>query len=315
MYRNIAIEKSSALRKKKRKITASRVRELGEIYLMTGIPYLFFAVFVIYPISWILKYSFYDYDGLRATFTGMENFVRLFNDAIWWKAVGNTFILTAVGLVIGTSFPLLLAVLLNMKLVGRGIMRSVFYLPCLISTAIVGVIFKIMLSPGDGIINAMLLALNPAGKPLYILGNSAIALTAIVLIGLWQGSGYTMTLFLAALQKIPPELYEAAKIDGAGEMKKFFYITIPQLSSMIKMMIMLGIIGNLKTFDLVSVLTNGHPNHGTETIATYTFNYFFERDGYSAQQGYASAVGVAASVIILIFTLIYLYMSRDVGED
>ena len=309
---NIETVRSSVLRVKHRK------RDLSgkiQIYLMIGIPFLLFAVFVIYPLLWVLRYAFYDYDGVKAVYTGLQNFHILMKDAIWWKAVGNTILMTLGSIILGMPPALILAILLNSKFKGKIASKIILYVPCLISTSIVGVIFQIMLSPTDGIINQILLSAHIIKEPIYILANEGIAMFTIILVGIWQWTGYNMTLFLAGLQKIPKEIYEAAIIDGANERQKIVYITVPQLGNMLKVILMLSLINGLKQFDLVSVLTNGHPNHGTTTIVTYIYNYFFEVEGYRAQQGYAAAASVVATIIITVVTLIYFVISKRIQED
>lgn len=292
-----------------------RAKELITIYLMVGIPFILFCIFVIYPLFWILRYAFYDYNGVKATFIGLKNFERLLQDTVWWKAVANTLIMAVSGVVIGMAASLIFAVILNSKIRGRVFFRAAFYFPCLISSAIVGIVFRIMLSPDDGIINAVLMHLGLLHKPLYILETSFKAMSTLVIIGAWQWMGYNMTLIIAGLQKIPAELYEAATMDGANERQKLFYITIPQLGQVLQIIIMLGILGGLKNFDLVNVLTRGHPNHGTETMVTYIFNYFFEQEGYTAQQGYAAATSVVASLIIFLVTIVYFKLSKRMEDN
>ena len=286
-----------------------------QVYAMVYIPFSLFVLFVIIPLLWVLRYAFYDYSPVKSTFIGLKNFAVLLQDKTWWKAVYNTFYLTIWGMVAGMPLALVLAILLNNRFRGHTLVKVIVYMPCLISTAIVGIIFRIMLAPNNGIINGLLLAAGIIKQPFYILDNATIARWTLILVSMWQWTGYNMTLFLSGLQKIPNELYEAASVSGANQLQKFWYITIPQLGNMLKLILMLSLVNGLKTFDLVSVLTNGQPNHGTTTIVTYIYNYFFEAEGYLAQQGYAAAASVVASIIILVVTLIYFYLSRNLKED
>ncbi|MBD2846307.1 sugar ABC transporter permease [Paenibacillus sp. IB182496] len=297
------------------KLRRARVAELASIYAMIAAPYALFVAFVLYPLLWILRYSFFDYDGMRATFVGFDNFAVLLRDEVWWKAVSNTLILTFGGMAIGIPLSLLFAVLLNRSLRGRVFFRAALYFPVLISAAVVGVVFRIMLSPENGILNELLLASGLADEPIYVLESAGAALTTLILIGVWQGMGYNMTLMLAGLQRIPHELYEAATIDGAGERQKLWSITIPQLGPMLQIIIMLGVLNGLKEFDLVNVLTRGQPNHGSETMVTYIFNYFFEMEGYRAQQGYAASASVVAFLIISLVALLYFKLSKKLSEN
>ncbi|WP_284639350.1 carbohydrate ABC transporter permease [Paenibacillus silviterrae] len=300
---------------KRSTITLFRLKDLITIYLMVGIPYLLFAVFVLFPLLWILRYAFYDYDGIRALYVGLDNFKVLLKDEVWWKAVSNTLIMTFGSLVIGIPLSLVFAVILNSSIKGRVFYRSALYFPCLISAAIVGVVFRIMLAPDNGIINELLLSIGFIDKPVYVVSTAVTAMMTLILVEVWQVMGYNMTLILAGLQKIPGELYEAATIDGANEWQKLYYITIPQLGQMLQMIIMLSLLNGLKMFDLVNVLTNGHPNHGTETMVTYIFNYFFEMEGYRAQQGYAASASVVAFLIISLVAFVYFKMSKRLSEN
>ena len=299
--------------KKRNSLRLSKVGTL-QIYLMTIIPFLFFATFVIYPLIWVLRYAFYDYDGITAKFIGFENFEYLITDKIWWKAVYNTIYMT-IGSLIVHPIALILAVALNKKTAGSSLCKTITYVPALISTAIVGVIFSIMLSPGNGIVNELLKKFHLIEGSFYIMESENTARWTIILVGLWQGLGVTMTVYLSGLQKISSDLYEAATIDGASRVQSFRFITIPQMRNIIKTQLLLGIVNGMKLFDLVNVLTNGQPNHGTETMAKYIYNYFFEVDGYVAQQGYAAACSVVSSIIITVIMLVYFRASKNVTED
>ena len=283
-----------------------------QIYLMTIIPFIFFATFVIYPTLWVLRYAFYDYDGITAKFIGMENFSYLITDKTWWKAVYNTIYLTLGGLIVH-PIALVLAVLLNNKTKSSSLAQTILYIPSLICTAIIGVIFSVMLAPDNGVISAIL---NEFGiKDFYMMQSGTSARWTLIIIGLWAGLGVTMTVYLSGLQKIPSELYESAAIDGASKVKSFIFITVPQMTNIIKTQLLLALAGGMKAFDLVNVLTRGGPNHETETMAKYIYNYFFEVDGYMPQRGYAAACSVFSSLIIMAIMIIYHQASKNASED
>lgn len=285
-----------------------------EVYAMTLIPFAFFLAFVIYPLLWVLRYAFYDYDGLTARFIGLENFRYLITDMTWWKAVYNTIYMMFFSLLVH-PLALIFAVLLNRRSTGSAFCKTLLYLPGLISTAIVGVIFSIMLAPNNGIVNEILMKFHLINSPFYIMDSVTKARWAIIIIGIWGGLGMTITIYLSGLQKISNDLYEAAEIDGASKVKSFFCITIPQMTNIIKTQLLLGIAGGMKAFDLINVLTKGQPNHGTETMAKYIYNYFFEVDGYAPQKGYAAACSVVSSIIITLIMLIYYKSSKNISED
>ncbi len=299
--------------KKKKNLRMSASSTL-QVYLMTIIPFIFFATFVIYPLLWVLRYAFYDYDGITAKFIGLENFKYLITDKTWWNAVYNTIYMT-IGSLIIHPIALVLAVMLNNKARGSSLAKTIMYVPGLISTAIVGVIFTIMLTPGRGIVEALLNKLNIIDGTFYILETPTRARWTIILVGLWGGLGMQVTVYIAGLQKISGDLYEAAAIDGASRVKTFLKITIPQMTNIIKTQLLMGIAGGMKAFDLINVLTRGNPNRTTETMAKYIYNYFFEVDGYVAQKGYAAACSVVSSIIITAIMLIYHRATKNMSED
>lgn len=273
-----------------------------------------FCIFSMYPIVWVLRYAWFDYNGITAVFNGIDNFIRAFTrDAAYWNSLLNTFVLSFGKLSVEIPLALILAVILNGALKGKSFFRTMFFMPSVISTAVIGLIFSIMFSSFGGIVNNLLESVHLISQPINWFGEKWAALIVLGLASIWSNFGVNMLFFLSGLQNIPKELYESADIDGAGNTSKFFRITLPMLAPMFQVILMLAILGSLKVSDLVLVLTNGQPAGETEVVMTYIFKFFFSYDSVSAskQIGYASALSIITAIIIGIFTAIYLRMTRN----
>lgn len=290
-------------------------------YLMITPLVIGFIVFTVYPQVWVVGLSFFRYNGVTApTYRGIDNFVRVFQrDPIWWKSVWNTFYFSVGKLALELPLALVLAVILNRQIKGKNFFRGLFFMPSVTSTAIMSLIFYFIFSPYQGILNGLLQSVGVIQEPINWLGDGDLAMVVAMLVSVWQNFGINMILFLAGLQAIPDEFYESASIDGATEVQQFWYITLPALGRMLQVIVMLAIIGSLKTFDLFRVLTNGGPGNETMVIMLYIFNYFFNQSAMGnsvvPQFGYASALGVVASIIIAVITTSYLLMSRKLGSN
>ncbi|MFW5880776.1 MAG: carbohydrate ABC transporter permease [Spirochaetota bacterium] len=292
-------------------------------YLMIAPLVIGFLVFTIYPQVWVVALSLFRYNGVTPPeWEGIDNFVRAFQrDDIWWKSVWNTFYFSFGKLALELPIALVLAIILNRQIKGKNFFRGLFFLPSVTSAAIMSLVFYFIFSPYQGILNGMLLAVGVIQQPIDWLGHGDSAMIVAMLVSVWQNFGINMILFLAGLQAIPDEFYESASIDGATEVQQFWYITLPALGRMLQVIVMLAIIGSLKTFDIFRVLTNGGPANETMVMMLYIFNYFFNQSAVSSgtsvvpQFGYASSLGVIASVIIAFITTGYLLMSRRLGKN
>lgn len=282
-------------------------------YLMIAPMLIGFCVFTVYPISWAIRYAFFDYDGIEATFVGLDNFVRVFTrDPGYWGSLANTFILTFGKLAIELPLALFLAILLKNSLRGSGIFRTIFFMPNIISPAIMGLIFFFIFDTANGFVNNVLLEWSIASQPINWFGAKWTAMAVIAIVSIWQGFGINMLFFLSGIQGIPQDLYECAALDGAGKWKSFIHITLPMLAPTMRIIFMLAMIGTMQTTDLVLVLTNGQPAGKTEVIMTYIFKYFFSYgSGTSIPQfGYATACSLVLAVILGGFSGIYLKMTK-----
>lgn len=275
-----------------------------------------FLVFTYFPIAYILKYSVYNYDGFKSAFTGVENFVRLFQrDRAFWESLFNTLVLSAGKLLVEIPLALFFAVLLNKGMRGTGFFRVALFLPAIISTAIIGLVFSLMFASYQGVINSMLMDIGLIARPIDWFGAKWTAMAVLAMASVWHFMGINMIFFLMALQSIPVELYECATLDGASGPRRFFSITLPMIGPIFRVVLLMAIIGSLKINDLVLASTNGQPGGKTEVVMTYVFKYFFGYSGRRVEIGYASAMSVITGIFLGIITLIYLKASKNMNAD
>ena len=278
-----------------------------------------FILFCLYPIIHLIIFSFTNYDGVHAPkFVGFNNYHEVLTQRTFWQSVINTFKFGVIVPALQIPLSLILAVMLNGNIKGRNAMRAVIFLPNITSAAVMGIIFFFMFSANNGMVNEILKMLGLIQKNIDWFANGTYATGVIVLFRLWYGIGFYMILFLAALQKIPYEVYESAAIDGSNAVSTFFKITIPLLGTMFQMISALSILDALKLFDSIKSLTNGAPAGKTEVLTMYIYRYFFEGGGGGAslgREGYASAASVVCTIIIAAFSMLYLVASRRGGPN
>jgi len=296
-----------------------RIKQGRVAYLMLLPAVVGFVLLTLYPNLWVASLSFFKYDGItNPTFIGLENYVRLFTrDPLWWRAVLNTAVFSVGKLLIEMPLALILAVMLNRKLRGSNLIRELIFLPNVTSAAVMAVVFSLLFSAYNGVINNALFTLGAIDYPIEWLGTSPHAMIVVILVSTWQSIGINTIFFLSGLQGIPEDVYESGDIDGAVGIKRFIYITLPLLARMLQLILMLAIIGSLQMFDIVKVLTAGGPSGTTEVMMTYIYSHFFPSSyaqSVVSQVGYGSALGVIASLIIGVVTSIYLYVSRKMDD-
>ncbi len=278
---------------------------------------IFTLALCVYPLVWLLRYMFYDYAGYgEELFIGLDNFRRIARDAQFWQSVGNTFIFAGGKLIMTLPLSLLLAVILNGKLRGRDLLRAVYFMPTVISTAVISVVFYIIFNSYNGMVNQLLLKGHLIAQPIDWLGPKYAMLT-IILVAVWGAIGNYMLLFLAGLQGIPKELYESASIDGASPVQRFWHITLPMLGPVMQLIIMLAIIASLKGYDSIMVLTEGGPIGKTNVMYLYLYKLFFPVSTGSPvvqEIGYGSAVGFVTFLIVGAITGLYYYMNHKLNK-
>ena len=259
------------------------------------------GAFVIWPIVGSLYYSFFQWDGFSAWpeyWVGMRNYTDLIGDGYFWNSLGNTFFYVFFQNLLKLPLTLFIAwILVNPRLRCSNLYRTLFFLPVISNTAIIGIVMRFLLSPWNGPLNAILLKFGIIVTPLDILGSTQTALWAIVVVETWHMAGQYIVYWMAGLQSIPKELYEAAELDGASALRTFTSITIPVLKPIIIVVTLLGIVNAFKVFDMVVVMTGGGPSFSTDVITTFIYRNAFGSP--VVRIGYASAAAVLFGIIVI----------------
>ncbi|GAK03039.1 N-acetyl-D-glucosamine ABC transport system, permease protein [Geomicrobium sp. JCM 19037] len=274
---------------------------------------LVYVVYVVYPIITTFNYSLFDWSGLSAdtTFVGLGNYISLYMDRIFWLALQNNVLIVMASVLLQIPLGLIMALILSSSIKGRRFFNVMFFLPYLMSTVAIGLLWIYMFDPVNGPVNQILMWLG--FSPVSWLADPAIAIYAVLFVIIWQFSPFYMILFRAAIVGIPDELYEAADIDGANSKNKFFYVTLPTLIPTIVTSSILAIVGSLKAFDIFYIMTGGGPGHATEILGTYMYKQGF----INFSMGYASAIAftmfvIAFVCVVIIQTLEYLRRKRGI---
>ena len=258
-----------------------------------------YFVFSILPFLFTVFYSFTDYTDLHPTdlsFVGLSNYLKVFDTPVMKTAIKNSVLyavmLTGFQIVLGLP----LAALLNLKLKTRNLLRAVFFFPAVFSALIVGYLWNYIMSSSQyGLINSIIASL---GGETFNFFTSSRALFSVVLTQAWQWTGWAMVIFLANLQSIPTDLYEAAAIDGAGKVKQFFTITLPLMEPSVSVVAVTGLIGGMKVYDIIYSMTSGGPGNATQTVMTVMMKKGISEGFYST----GSAFGVIFFVIVMIIS-------------
>ena len=270
-----------------------------------------YLVFVLFPIVQAAHYSLFKWNGLQplTNFIGLKNYQVALSNDVFRAAVGNNLLVIGLSLAVQIPFSLALAVLLNRRFPGRAIFRLIFFLPYVLSEAITGIVFSLMLRP-EGLVDAALKGAGAGGLVQDWLGDTSIVMLTLFVIISWKYFGFHMIILLAGLQGIPHELEEAALIDGAGRWQSFRFVTLPLLGPTLRVSVFLSMIGALQLFDMIWVMTKGGPVGASNTMAVLMF-----LSGFTKQQmGYGSAQAVILFVSALVLALLYLrfVLRRDV---
>ena len=277
-----------------------RTREALAAYLFLSPFLIFFGIFVIRAVLTAVNMSFYDWQVLRPVhpYVGLENYQELFNDSVWWVSVKNTIVFTLLTVAGTTIVALLAAVAVTQPLKGNGFFRVLLYMPQLLSVGVVGLTWVWLLSTQFGVVNYGLSFLGI--RPINWLGDENLVIPALSLTTIWWGFGFPMLIFIAGLQGIPEQLFEAARIDGANPRQLFLYITIPLLRPTILFVTVTGVIAHFQVFGQPFLMTTGGPGYASHTVIYYLFVKALQ----TFRMGYGSAIAVALGVIMAAFTLV-----------
>lgn len=278
----------------------------GWLFLVPNIVLL--GLFVFVPIVWAVVISFQETNGFGVgEFVGMANYERLVSDPLFWRSAANTLLFTLIVTPLSMGMGLGAAVLLNSVLPARGLFRSILILPMAISGVATALIGVLVFNENNGILGNVLRFVGLPDVNWQSGGFAAFA--SIVLVTLWWRVGFNMLIYLAGLQAIGPELYEAAELDGAGAWARFRNVTVPLLGPSSFFLLILNVIFSFQVFDIVFVMTGGGPQNATSVLVTYAYDTgFVTRD-----QGYAAAIGVVLLLVTFVFTVVRWRTSR--GRD
>ena len=282
-------------------------------YLYVAPSFILFAVIMVFPMIVAIRYSFLDRAIMTPSpsFVGLENFETIFRDDTFWVSVRNTLYFTIMSVVFHLGIGLLFAVLLNSGRVNpvlRSVLRILYIMPWLFTPVIIAIVWRLLLDP-VGVVNNMLTAVGIVARNVEWFASSQTAIHALTFVNIWAGFPLFMVSLLAGLQGVPGELYEAADMDGANELKQFWHITIPHLVPIIVSIVLLDFIWTMQVFPLVWMTTGGGPIHATEMLSTYTYKLAFARYQFSL----ASASAIV--VLVLSMAVTYFYIRHQRASD
>nr|WP_159888258.1 sugar ABC transporter permease [Paenibacillus puerhi] len=259
---------------------------------------LVYALFVFVPVIWSAYYGFFDWKGIgEARFIGLKNYVEIAQDPIFWRTLKNNLIFVLASVFGQLPIALVLGILLSKNNGLQRFIRSAVFMPMVLSSVVIGMVWQYMYHPQIGILNFLLDKLGLSAWKLQWLSDPAIAIFSLTPPLIWSFVGLYLILFISALQNIPGEIHDAAKIDGVDGFRKLVSITLPMIWGTLQVAIVLCISGSLKSFDLVYVMTKGGPAHATELLATYMYNSTFS----SYRYGFGSAISTSIVLISLLF--------------
>lgn len=263
-------------------------------------------VFVLVPLGWAVVVSLQQTNGFGAgAFVGLTNYGRLFSDPLFWRSTVNTLLFTVIVTPASMGLGLLIAVLLNSALPARGIFRSILITPMAISGVATALLGLLMFDENNGFLDKLLLAI---GLPeVSWQSGSTAAFASVVLVTLWWRVGFNMLIYLAGMQSIGPQVYEAARLDGASAWSRLRYVTLPLVGPSSFFLLILNVIYSFQVFDIIFVMTGGGPQNATSVLVTYAYDQgFVTRD-----QGYAAAIGMVLLIAMLVFTAVQWRSNRN----
>lgn len=267
---------------------------------------LLLLVFVLVPLVWAVLVSLQQTNGFgTGVFVGLSNYSRLFSDPLFWRSTINTVLFTVIVTPASMGLGLLIAVLLNSALPARGVFRSILITPMAISGVATALLGLLMFDENNGFLDKLLAAI---GLPeVSWQSGSTAAFASVVLVTLWWRVGFNMLIYLAGMQSIGPQLYEAARLDGASAWSRLRYVTLPLVGPSSFFLLILNVIYSFQVFDIIFVMTGGGPQNATSVLVTYAYDQgFVTRD-----QGYAAAIGIVLLIAMLVFTAVQWRSNRN----
>ncbi|MCY7864267.1 sugar ABC transporter permease [Bacillus spizizenii] len=285
------------------------------------IPYLFlvpalvFLLFVYIPIFENVFLSLFQWSSFspEKTFIGLKNYVELFHDPVFYQALTNNVLYAVISIVCQVFGGLILAAVLEDKLVRKWspFFRTVFFLPVVISMTVIALLFDFIYNPETGLLNQLLQAVGLDQLTRAWLGEDSTAMLSVIFVSQWQSVGYIAMLYIVSIQKIPDELYEAARLDGAGKIQQFFHITVPQTKEMSFVAVVMTLTGAFTVFNESYILTGGGPGNASEVLSTFLYKSAFTKD----MMGYASAIATVVLIITLALSLMQMKFFKTGKEE
>lgn len=263
---------------------------------------LLYGAFTLWPLVATAYYSLFDWDGIRPldAFVGLGNYTAVLSDPLFWLSFRNTLLFAFANTVIKLPLTLVLAVLLTQRWLWlRRLFRTVFFVPLILPVAAAGLVFTYLLNPSNGALDAFLVGTGLAKQPIDLLGKDSTALWAVVLVSVWQIFGQYLVYWMAALQNVPEELYEAADLDGCGSLQKLLHVTLPMIKPVAVIITILAVVNALHVFGVVVTLTGGGPGTATYVVSYYVYNEAFAQAPF--RYGYASAVALIFAALAFVF--------------
>ena len=287
------------------------MRKQWSAYLFLAPVLATFAVFTFFASGYAFYLSFHEWNILEPhkPYVGLDNYERLLRDERFGQSIVNTLYFTAVSVPLTMAVGLLIALLLNTQIRARGLFRTLFYLPVVTPLVIASIIWKWVYQGDYGLLNYYLLKLHLIGEPVLWLGDRDLAMPSVIVTSVWKTVGFAMVVYLAGLQAIPEEFYDAAKIDGAGSLRRFRDITIPLLSTTTVFLAVVTALGSFQVFTQIFVMTGGGPVGRTRTMVYHIYTKAFK----DFDMGYAAAMAFAMFAMMFVFTLAQMrFLRREV---
>jgi len=261
-----------------------------------------YGAFTLWPLLATAYYSLFNWDGIQPLndFVGLGNYQKISKDPVFWLSLKNTLVFAVVETAIKLPLTLVVAILLTRRwLLFKTFFRTVFFLPIILPVALAGLVFTYLLNPSNGALNSFLIDHGLVGTPIDLLGHGNTALIAIILVAAWQIFGQYMVYWMAALQNVPEELYDAADTDGAGELQKLIRITLPLIWPVAIVITLLALVNALHVFGIVVTLTAGGPGQASYTVSYFIYNEAFSEAPF--KYGYGSAAALLFAVLAFVF--------------
>jgi len=297
------------VRRPKRQGLFHRMWRERSAYLFIAPGIIIFTAFTFAAFAFAIYLTFHRWSIIEPDkpYVGTANYEDALQDERFGQAIFNTVYFTGGTVLFTMAIGLLLALLLNQPLRGRGLLRTAYYLPVITPFVVAAILWKWLYNGDFGLFNYYLLKGHIIDEPLLWLSSKTLAMPAVMLMTIWAGVGFSMVVYLAGLQAIPEELYESAKMDGAGTLARLWYITIPMLRPSTLFLLVLGIVGSLQVFTQIFVMTSGGPVNRTTTMVYYMYLWGFKY----YDMGYASTLAIALFVMLLAFTALQLRLIRQ----